>query len=243
MAKIGCSRRARIIINENNNDNRFTVEERYVVNEKNKTVTCVIKCRSDMAIKKLFEANMLFNEYFDPTYTYGYPQNWYMPTKFVGVAKCNEENTFDLAIGKGFAYNKAHRKFLKAIDRTQANIIGDITKNLFIVVHDASEKFDKNHARARADRRRLILAASENSSEEDFDEALHETTKALAGCNVTSEVNFALHGPYEDEIPIYIKQAMADAYCKHIREPNKEEDEKETYNTFKGTIEEVRKNT
>lgn len=113
-------------IKENTRENHFET----IVNEKKKTVTVILKdCEYD-AMNAIL-ARYKFADDLDINYFGDLLLNaTMMPKKFVGVAKCRDEDTFDEKEGRRIASKKAMEKhnkaFKNAIKAWQREMIKEI---------------------------------------------------------------------------------------------------------------------
>ena len=107
---------------------------KYYINEEKRTVTAVMEVNEDAIfdyLDKKWNINLYFSKESKEL------KALYMPTKFVGVARCVEEDVFDPNIGKRIAREKALKKYyksfrkriLRAYQYFTGLMIEDISKN------------------------------------------------------------------------------------------------------------------
>ena len=107
---------------------------KYYINEEKRTVTAVMEVNEDAIfdyLDKKWNINLYFSKESKEL------KALYMPTKFVGVARCVEEDVFDPNIGKRIAREKALNKYyksfrkriLRAYQYFTGLMIEDISKN------------------------------------------------------------------------------------------------------------------
>ena len=94
-------------------------ETRYFVDEEAKTVACVIECSSFDALNYV-ENNDCY-EY--SSFKSHIAREALMPTRFTGVARCSDKDTFDGHIGRLLAFNRAKGKYDNAFRKRVTYLI------------------------------------------------------------------------------------------------------------------------
>lgn len=85
----------------------------YCVNEEKRTVVAtVVDCECDVIRKVRRKLNNRFGESF-----LFHGDKSYLPEKFVGRAKCCDEDVFDAEYGRRLAASRAMDKYLRAVNR------------------------------------------------------------------------------------------------------------------------------
>jgi hypothetical protein len=91
----------------------------YYENKENKTITCVIdNCKYD-AIEQVIS-------HIDGEATYLQWNNSNMPNKFVGIATCSDEDTYDYNIGADLAFNRAYAKYIASLKKHTIKMADDM---------------------------------------------------------------------------------------------------------------------
>lgn len=102
------------------------LREEYFVNKNTGTVTCVLWALPGAAmdyINRHFMKNNL------KIYYEGFATNekFHTPVKFIGVAKCGENDTFDVETGKRIARRRAMELYQKSLWKHIGNIYDSMT--------------------------------------------------------------------------------------------------------------------
>lgn len=113
------------------------VSPKYFINDKNRTVTCVIDvCDTDAA--HWFRVNNKKFGYIDG-------KKYRNSTRYVGIATCSPDDEFNKDIGKDIAFERAYKKYIgeqksihKAIIRSITNSLEEYAKQL-----DKKKKYNR----------------------------------------------------------------------------------------------------
>ena len=126
----------------------------FYVNEKNRTVTCVIEKTQFLLIEfinseiRLFPGINIFNSYNDKLY-----EKIIMPNKFVGVATCSENDEWNVEIGKLIAFSRAKDNLLKSFFKranTYIHYINNALDEAIDIFNKLGEKLTENCAHRHA---------------------------------------------------------------------------------------------
>ncbi len=105
---------------------------KYYINEEKRTVVCIINSRPYDALDFVYKSGLNFNAREENRIRL-------LPTRFVGVAKCAPEDTYDEHIGKLIAFDRAKEKydlaFIRATDAMLDYKLG--------ALHDCEQRLDK----------------------------------------------------------------------------------------------------
>ena len=97
---------------------------KFYVNEKNRTVTCVIE-----DTKHLLEKFVNYNLWVTPKVA-DKAKCLYLPNKFVGIARCAPEDTWDEDFGRRLAYTKAREKLHTVFFKRANDYVNEVDNNL-----------------------------------------------------------------------------------------------------------------
>ena len=92
---------------------------KFYVNEKKRRVVCVLPVNKYMI--SLYLNDIMTNH----LYLNGIPK---LNDRYIGVAKCHEEDTWDEEVGKLLAYSKAKAAFCRAFFHTINNYFNTVDK-------------------------------------------------------------------------------------------------------------------
>lgn len=130
---------------------------KYFVDEKNRKVVCVIEDTSMLFFRYIddFKLDLRASEKFWKTLI--------MPHRFVGIATCNENDTFDVETGKLIAFNKAKIKLTTSMFKRAQHYISRVDEVFTEIVenfNDFGERLSNNTDR-REERIRALLDEKE----------------------------------------------------------------------------------
>ena len=83
----------------------------YIVNEEKGIVVCII---SDCECNAIALIDSTTNSMIPG---FPMPDTFFMSDKYKGIAKCSNEDTFDIEYGKKLAYRKAYLKYATALEK------------------------------------------------------------------------------------------------------------------------------
>ena len=92
---------------------------KYRVDEKNKRVVCIITGCSNIAVSRIVR-------YTKHIVNLSNTKRYQLADEYVGVAKCNEKDTFDVQTGKRIALTKAKKARANAVNRMIAKFNNDM---------------------------------------------------------------------------------------------------------------------
>ncbi len=95
---------------------------RYIVNKNRRAVVCIITGCKYLASYRLYK--------YIPDWSKRYSDDCCIPDKYVGVAKCAPEDTWDEEFGKKLAFFKARKKRNRAINKAIEKQIKEIEKQV-----------------------------------------------------------------------------------------------------------------
>lgn len=130
---------------------------KYFVDEKNQKVVCVIEDTSLLFLKYIDDFKL------DITETPKFWNSLLMPHRFVGIATCSENDTFDAEIGKLIAFNKAKIKLTTSMFKRAQRYITRVDEAFTEIVenfNDFGERVGNNTDR-REERIRALLDEKE----------------------------------------------------------------------------------
>jgi hypothetical protein len=117
--------------------------ERYFVNEEKKVVVCKLENCAGNLMCDMCEK--------------GYPHHpdLFISDTFVGIAKCSDEDTFDVELGKKIAYKRAVAKLFSAKERAINRFMKEQTK-YFMQLTDTASKMANKYANVVARKEKEI---------------------------------------------------------------------------------------
>lgn len=127
-------------IKMNKNFNIKPSDAKYSINEEKKTVVCILEKTKD-----LFEDFVIDN--FDLWNFTMLNKVKKMPNRFVGIAKCSEEDEWNIETGKLIAFSRAKDKLNKSFFKRAATYVKYVDKSVddFVeVINSIGEKLEVN---------------------------------------------------------------------------------------------------
>lgn len=90
----------------------------YVINEQNKTVVFIINKTQSLFIDFIQDNN--FNKF---SLNDDFIKKFYMPNHFFGVARCSDNDKWDVEVGKAIAFSRAKDKLNKSFFKRCSNYV------------------------------------------------------------------------------------------------------------------------
>ena len=134
--------------------NVTTDDARFIVDEKNKVVVCVIENTSDLFVDFVYQ-NFRISTDCDVDYARFHHHNFKnlfidkltMPNKFVGVARCGEDDEWNEDIGRLIAFSRAKDSLLKSFYKraqTYLNTLDTWLAEAVDTLNNLGEKLESN---------------------------------------------------------------------------------------------------
>lgn len=112
-------------------------ECKFVVNEEKRTITCIYHCDGDAVIDYI-DHYCVNCQYLGVLFFSKLPKNLQMPTVYVGIARCSDEDEWNEELGKLIAFRRMKNKYYKEFFRTLNEWIHRIDKCLDVLIDEAN---------------------------------------------------------------------------------------------------------
>ena len=130
-------------------------DARYIIDKKNRVVVCIIENTSKL-FTNFVQENLIISSWCDDCWTLKHSSGIYgsrlenqlkMPNKFIGVARCSEEDEWNEKLGKLIAFSRAkdnlNKSFIKRAN-TYINYIDKAANNAFNILTKIADKLTIN---------------------------------------------------------------------------------------------------
>lgn len=128
-------------LNMSKNFNIKPSDAKYSINEEKRTVVCILEKTDNLFIKFVWENSNI------GCYGEKFLNKLIMPNRFIGIAKCSEDDEWDVEKGKLIAFSRAKDKLNKSFfkrAKTYVNYIDRQIDNFVDIINTVGEKLEIN---------------------------------------------------------------------------------------------------